>query len=133
MGRVVRRVPLDFDWPLNKIWYGYLQQTCCEQCDDCKHYASLKGLPLKEYGCPDFGLDPPTGEGYQLWETTSEGSPISPVFVSPEALASWCTLNATIFGSETMDYEQWLCMIHAGDSRLLGHPDPPGDPGEKGV
>jgi len=28
---------------------------------------------------------PPTGEGWQLWETTSEGSPISPVFDTEEA------------------------------------------------
>lgn len=28
--------------------------------------------------------DPPTGEGYQLWETVSEGSPISPVFETVE-------------------------------------------------
>lgn len=30
--------------------------------------------------------EPPEGEGYQLWETTSEGSPISPVFETLEAL-----------------------------------------------
>lgn len=133
MGRVIKRVPLDFDWPLNKIWYGYLHHLCSENCDDCKHYASLKGLSLTEYGCPDFHLDPPTGEGYQLWETTTEGSPISPVFDSPEELAAWCALHATIFGSETMDYEQWLRMIHVEDSRLCGHPDPPGEQGEPGI
>jgi hypothetical protein len=33
--------------------------------------------------------DPPAGEGWQLWETVSEGSPISPVFASAEALAQW--------------------------------------------
>jgi hypothetical protein len=32
---------------------------------------------------------PPTGPGYQVWETITEGSPISPVFRTPEALASW--------------------------------------------
>jgi hypothetical protein len=33
--------------------------------------------------------DPPAGEGWQLWETVSEGSPISPVFDSAEGLATW--------------------------------------------
>lgn len=33
--------------------------------------------------------DPPTGEGWQLWETASEGSPISPVFASSDALVDW--------------------------------------------
>lgn len=30
--------------------------------------------------------EPPTGEGWQLWETVSEGSPITPVFKTPEEL-----------------------------------------------
>lgn len=33
--------------------------------------------------------DPPTGPGYQVWETVSEGSPISPVFDRPAALIGW--------------------------------------------
>ncbi|MFJ1539257.1 hypothetical protein ACIODS_12010 [Micromonospora chalcea] len=33
--------------------------------------------------------EPPTGEGWQLWETVSEGSPISPVFAAADELASW--------------------------------------------
>lgn len=34
-------------------------------------------------------VEPPAGEGYQVWETVSEGSPISPVFPTKEALISW--------------------------------------------
>jgi hypothetical protein len=33
--------------------------------------------------------DPPTGEGWQLWETVSEGSPISPAFATSDELAAW--------------------------------------------
>jgi hypothetical protein len=33
--------------------------------------------------------DPPTGDGWQLWETVSEGSPISPVCPTADALAAW--------------------------------------------
>lgn len=32
--------------------------------------------------------DPPTGEGWQLWEAVSEGSPISPVFPTREAFVA---------------------------------------------
>ena len=32
--------------------------------------------------------DPPEGEGYQLWETVSDGSPISPVFPTSEEMIS---------------------------------------------
>ena len=43
----LKRVPLDFQWPM---------------------------------------AEPPTGDGYQIWETV-KGSPISPVFATPEELA----------------------------------------------
>lgn len=33
--------------------------------------------------------EPPAGDGWQLWETVSEGSPISPVFVTADELAAW--------------------------------------------
>lgn len=52
--------------------------------------------------------DPPAGEGYQLWTTTNEGAPISPVFLSMEELAKWCETGATIFGSKRISYEEWL-------------------------
>lgn len=49
--------------------------------------------------------EPPAGAGYQLWETCSEGSPVSPVFASAEELADWCAENATIFASEKTSRE----------------------------
>lgn len=53
--------------------------------------------------------EPPVGEGYQMWETTSEGSPISPVFKTPESLALWCVKNPYYPGSAT--FEQWMAFI----------------------
>jgi len=35
--------------------------------------------------------DPPVGEGWQLWETVSEGSPITPVFATSEELIDYMT------------------------------------------
>jgi hypothetical protein len=52
--------------------------------------------------------EPPTGEGWQLWETTTEGSPVSPVFATAEALADWCAEHATYFGNLMMGRERWL-------------------------
>lgn len=43
--------------------------------------------------------EPPTGEGYQLWETVSEGSPITPVFATAEELARWMTTHR--WGTQT--------------------------------
>jgi len=49
---------------------------------------------------------------YQMYETTSEGSPLSPPMESPEALARWLVDNrASAFGNETATYEDWLDMI----------------------
>ena len=110
MGREVKRVPLNFDWPIRKIWYGYLMQTCLEDCESCKHYAKLKNLSFTNYGCPRFEVDPPVGGGYQLWEDTSEGSPLTPVFETIEELAAYCAdvnNGVTLYGSFTLDYENW--------------------------
>ena len=56
-------------------------------------------------------VEPPEGEGWQLWETTSEGAPTSPVFASAEELAEWCEDNATIFADEKTTKENWLSMF----------------------
>lgn len=42
--------------------------------------------------------EPPTGEGYQLWETVSEGSPVSPVFATAQELAEWMAGPASVRG-----------------------------------
>jgi len=121
MGREIKRVPLDFDWPMNERWPGYLVSFCAaldSDCDKCHKFAKIQGVGKRDYGCPAFVyLDPPTGKGYQLWETTSEGSPMSPVFAKPESLALWLVKNnASAFGSMTLPYEKWLAFIQKGGS-----------------
>lgn len=220
MGRELKRVPLDFQWPMNAIWKGYInpyRSVKCKACDgsgysgrarkyneewyDLDNYhiycqpnpyrqgctynphshryrltqieidallkegrlklewlAGNKATPetVKEWLLKDsFGFDgishhvclsataeaegwdpncpycngegehwfsdeimilhdewrkqdPPTGEGFQLWTTTNEGAPISPVFSTLEELAKWCETGATVFGSDKLTYEQWL-------------------------
>jgi len=58
--------------------------------------------------------EPPAGEGYQLWKTTSEGSPASPVFETLEALCEWAEVNATTFASCKATKEQWMEMLDEG-------------------
>lgn len=44
-----------------------------------------------------------------MYEDTSEGTPISPAFATPEELARWLADNgASWFGDSTATYEQWL-------------------------
>lgn len=64
--------------------------------------------------------DPPPGEGYQLWEDVSEGSPVSPVFTTLEALCTWAEGNATTFASYKATAAEWRQMleddfVHATD------------------
>lgn len=50
-----------------------------------------------------------------MYEDTSEGTPISPAFETPEELARWLADNgASSFGSDTATYEQWLPMCRGG-------------------
>lgn len=37
----------------------------------------------------DERYDPPIGDGWQLWETVSDGSPISPVYATPDGLVDY--------------------------------------------
>lgn len=182
MGREIKRVPLDFDWPLRKVWDGfqnphykacpephcynggtaaselldsvvhliliagesatqeslhpYLREIGCHRFDyigpdaielstglagrapsgfghdACDRWSAIKkirqaaGLPESWGVCPVCHGDaidpavkeqyeawretePPTGEGWQVWETVSEGSPISPVFPTADELTEW--------------------------------------------
>jgi hypothetical protein len=60
------------------------------------------------------GEGPPAGDGYQLWSTTSEGSPVSPVFASLDALCAWAEDNATTFADFTATKEEWREMLDGG-------------------
>ena len=58
------------------------------------------------------GFDPPAGDGWQMWENTSEGSPMSPVFETAEALIDWLVdTGASYFGSTTASREQWSAVV----------------------
>jgi hypothetical protein len=59
-------------------------------CDRCKGEGTFwQSEQLKTLYENWVKIEPPTGEGWQVWETVSEGSPISPVFNSAESLVSW--------------------------------------------
>jgi hypothetical protein len=50
-----------------------------------------------------------------MYEDTSEGTPISPAFSTPEELARWLAdNNASAFGGMTATYEQWLATCKRG-------------------
>lgn len=62
---------------------------------------------------PDWPVEQRTH--FQMYEDTSEGTPISPVMETPERLARWLADNgASAFGSMTATYAQWMATIQAG-------------------
>jgi hypothetical protein len=79
MGREIRRVPLDFDFPIGASFadadYDKHRATCDkDDHDDCEW--------------PYWADSVPTGVGWQLWQTVSDG-PISPVFATDDELIDW--------------------------------------------
>lgn len=98
MGREVLRVPMDFNFPLGESyrdaqWEKHraihsdfgpedMPDECCESC-----------------GCSST---PPEGEGWQLWQTVSDG-PISPVFATSQELVSWMCQPVPILEQRAYD------------------------------
>lgn len=78
------------------------------ECSECKGRGVV--CTDEEYERWDnwTGTEPPKGDGWQLWETTTEGSPQSPVFATPEELADWCAPNATWFADQRWSRDEWL-------------------------
>lgn len=61
-----------------------------DTCPTCKGHAGLEkyeGQRAEAEAWEPTG--PPKGDGWQLWETVSEGSPISPVFPTADGLSAW--------------------------------------------
>lgn len=102
------------------INHGILVRFRCEQLGIPVYCATCDGNG--EVGTPEqraahdawTPTDPPTGDGYQLWETTTEGSPASPVFATLNELCDWCADNATTFGSARATADEWRSMLDGG-------------------
>ncbi len=94
---------------------------CCEACEGHGDVESYPGQ--REAAWSWEPSEPPSGDGWQLWETVSEGSPASPVFATADELAAWCETGATWFGSMTWTKDEWLASFNAGttdtDSMLI--------------
>lgn len=73
MSREIKRVPLDYTYVEGETWPGYVIS-----CDGCEF------KPGEDEECEQDPcvrrVEPPTGEGWQVWEDVSEGGPVSPVF-----------------------------------------------------
>jgi hypothetical protein len=111
------------DWEAEKVEQKALwDQRKCEYVDDDIYDKSTFEEYFDEnYGeAPDQDLYMPSWTEEQkthlmMYQNTSEGTPISPAFETPEELARWLAdNNASAFGSDGATYEQWLGMCKSG-------------------
>ncbi|WP_053638203.1 hypothetical protein [Streptomyces sp. NRRL F-4707] len=66
------------------------REGVADTCPTCKGHASLERYEGQRAEAEAWEpTEPPTGDGWQLWETVSEGSPVSPVFATADELAGW--------------------------------------------
>lgn len=100
-------------------------------CSTCEGHGSVEKYPgqredQENWYRHDEDHEPPKGDGWQMWETTSEGSPMSPVFATAEELADWLArTKASIFGDATLDKAGWMKQI-TGEDWGYQPPDMPG-------
>ena len=117
MGREVRRVPAHWQHPYQRDEQSYLPMrehfpyTEDEVAEGLRE-GWLKGTP-PHYG-HDIMPDWPETERthYQMYEDTTDGTPISPVCATPEELARWLVdHHAGFFGDMEATYDYWLGLI----------------------
>lgn len=59
-------------------------------CGDCEGHGSRERYEGQRAEAEAWQeTEPPMGEGWQLWSTTTEGHPVSPVFATADELATW--------------------------------------------
>jgi hypothetical protein len=99
------------------VWHdggGYHEEWEAKAAEHDYPYSEWSGdRPLAEDYMPDWPDEQRTH--LQMYEDTSEGTPISPVMETPEELARWLADNgASAFAGQTATYEQWLATIKRG-------------------
>ena len=111
------------EWSLKSMGHDSLNSYACVKgecdrlnerfdCATCAGEGSLWSSPeAKEWTEKWEPTEPPTGDGYQMWETVSEGSPISPVFRTSLELAEWLAANRKNTVDEGTTVEQWMAFI----------------------
>lgn len=74
---------------------------------DCSYEEWAGERPVEADYMPDWPDEARTH--FMMYETTTEGTPISPAFATPEELARWLVdNNASAFAGDTASYAAWL-------------------------
>ena len=141
MGRECRRVPLDWEHPKNERGSHVPLFNHENFADDVARWEEGQREWQRGNWVDSQGrvrpLDPPAqaetyaefaGErpdpkdymplfrpeeagAYRMYETTTEGTPISPAFETREALAEWLVDHASLFGDRFASRDRWMEVI----------------------
>ena len=141
MSREVRKVPANWEHPTGTALFDGSFAEAAAEWDEAKrqwdagfqenHFpeegedkwkpkdADTAGMSFEDWDGErpvesDYMPDWPEAERthLQMYETTSEGTPISPVMETAEELARWLAdNNASAFAGQGASYEAWLSMI----------------------
>lgn len=114
----------DADW---NEGYAKWQEGLCEGYEDGEKVWEPIAPEHRGMRYTDYSGSRPSPDDYMpdwpeeqrthlmMYEDTSEGTPISPAFATPEELARWLADNkASAMGDETATYEQWLRVARGG-------------------
>lgn len=110
------------DWSMSGMGHDSINQWVCikaeckrlgisKTCAHCDGEGEVWPSPEAKQRYDDWSpTEPPAGDGYQIWQTVTEGGPISPVFSTPEDLAKH--MATTRWGADRgTPYETWLAFI----------------------
>jgi hypothetical protein len=81
-------------------------------CQECKGASYIWPSPEVEKQHDKWKeIEPPQGDGFQLWTTTNQGAPITPVFKTLDELCAHCEEHCTTFGRATASAAKWKEML----------------------
>jgi hypothetical protein len=101
---------------LSNASYTCIRERCRREgieplCPHCKGDGRVWESPEYEKLYDEWEpTPPPEGPAYQIWETVSEGSPVSPPFLEPRDLAKWMVENDDSITADTTE-DQWVTFI----------------------
>ena len=106
----------DWDEECAKWKAGWRPDYCTYDKSRAMTYEQYNGQrPHRDDYMPNWPAEQRTH--LMMYEDTTEGTPISPAFATPEELAQWLVDNkASAFGRETGSYEGWLRVANSGDA-----------------
>lgn len=88
-----------------------------DQPADTEFFWDWDGPPPSQeyYRTGRWAFAPEEATWYMMYETTSEGTPISPSFSTPEEVARYCADNrVSAFAGQPASYEDWLYVARGG-------------------